>query len=201
MCTLLFSVVKTTVLLAEIKDYPAVNQVYIKCEYTGWIHTNFEFVFRAYFTDSTLGNFIVKDLPSSRLHLRGKGRRFWCMCYEGRGALDVCATMRVGGGGHLTYVLLWGQGSIWHNIMCYFWICYLCVTLWYILNLVEVHCPSPQIPSSCCSDYILLHISWIILLLSNISIVDFTDKYPARAAYQAAALPKVSFTIHVHVAY
>ena len=86
MCTLLFSVVKTTVLLADIKDYPAVNQVYIKCEYSGWIHTNFEFVFRAYFTDSTLGNFNVKDLPSSKFHLRGRA-----------GGFDVCATMRAGG--------------------------------------------------------------------------------------------------------
>ena len=27
-----FLVVKTTVLLADIKDYPVVNQVYVKCE-------------------------------------------------------------------------------------------------------------------------------------------------------------------------
>ena len=31
-CFVVFSVVKTTVLLADIKDYPAVNQVYVKCE-------------------------------------------------------------------------------------------------------------------------------------------------------------------------
>ena len=35
----------------------------------------------------------------------------------------------------------------------------------------------------------------IVNNLSNLFIVDFTDKYPARAAYQAAALPKVSCTI------
>ena len=121
----------------------------------------------------------------------------------------------------LTCVLLWGQGGVWR--MCYYegrggiWrMCYyegrgafdiiLCATFEFATCVS--HCgtfwiciaPPHKYRSHAAVITFYCILSWIILLLSNISIVDFTDKYPARAAYQAAALPKVSCTIHVHVA-
>ena len=70
-------------------------------------HTNFESVlhmynYMLYFSDSTLGNFNVKDLSSLRFHLGGGGGG-----RQGGHLTQLCATMRAGG--HLMYVLLGGQ--------------------------------------------------------------------------------------------
>ena len=46
----------------------------------------------------TLGNFNVKDLPSSKFHLRGRAGGFdVCGTMRAGRGFDVCATMRAGG--------------------------------------------------------------------------------------------------------